>query len=115
MKKRSIVEYVILSIITCGIYHIIVSYMILADMEKNGATPKLPSWAVLLLHFVNVGVSIGGATLGYAASENLKQIRAARGLPPEDNMILWVVLGLFFPLVTGALVQHSVNQMLEGR
>lgn len=115
MKKRSIAGYIVLSIITCGIYHIVVSYLMLADMEKEGITSKIPSWAVLLLHFVNIGVSVGGATLGYAASENLKQIRAARGLPAEDNMVLWLVLGLFFPMITGALIQHSVNQMLDGR
>ena len=111
MQKRDIAVYIILSLVTCGIYFIVVSYLQLKEMEDKGITLKVPSWAVLLL---NIFVSAaGGALLGYAADDGLNQLREQKGLPKEDNMILWIVLGIFFPVITGALVQNSTNKLVD--
>lgn len=115
MKKRSIVTYVILSLITCSIYYLVVTYRQLKEMEQEGAVSKIPAWAVILLHFVPLGVSVGGALLGYSANESIKQVRAAKGLPVNDNMVLWLVLGLLIPVVTGALLQDSMNKTVDGQ
>ncbi len=111
MQKRSVATVVILSIITCGIYTVVVSYMIMNDMEREGAKAKIPAWAILLLLLLTS--SVGGALLGYAADDGLNQIREARGQSREDNMVLWLVLGIFFPMITLALIQNSINHMLD--
>lgn len=114
MQKRSVATVVILSIITCGIYTAVVSYMILNDMEREGAKSKVPAWAVLLLMLLGFTSSVGGALLGYVADDSLNQLREARGQSREDNMVLWLVLGIFFPVITLALIQNSINNTLDG-
>ena len=111
MQKRSVATVVILSIITCGIYTIVMSYIIINEMEREGAKPAVPSVVVLLL-MIFAG-SVGGALLGYAGNDALNQVRRQWGLPEQDNLVLWLVLGIFFPLITLALIQNSVNYTLD--
>ena len=113
MKKRSIATYVILSIITCGIYLIVVNYKQMTELEIEGANLKLPAWAVLLLNlFVTAA---GGALFGFACDDAINQIREKRGFKKEDNLVLWIVFGILFPIVTGALVQDAVNKLIDGQ
>ena len=111
MQKRSVATVVILSIITCGIYAIVMSYIIINEMEREGAKPAVPSIVVLLLMLL--AGSVGGALLGYAGNDALNQIRRQWGLPEQDNLVLWLVLGIFFPLINLALIQNSVNYTLD--
>lgn len=111
MQKRSVATVVILSIITCGIYTIVMSYIIINEMEREGAKPAVPSVVVLLLMLL--AGSVGGALLGYAGNDALNQVRRQWGLPEQDNLVLWLVLGIFFPLITLALIQNSVNYTLD--
>lgn len=113
MKKRSIAAYVILSLVTCGIYLIVVNYKQMTELEIEGATLKLPAWAVLLLNlFVT---SAGGALFGFACDDAINQIREKRGFKKEDNLVLWIVFGILFPIVTGALVQDAMNKLIDGQ
>ena len=113
MKKRSIATYVILSLVTCGIYLIVVNYKQMTELEIEGANLKLPAWAVLLLNlFVT---SAGGALFGFACDDAINQIREKRGFKKEDNLVLWIVFGILFPIVTGALVQDAVNKLIDGQ
>lgn len=113
MKKRSIATYVILSLVTCGIYLIVVNYKQMTELEIEGATLKLPAWAVLLLNlFVT---SAGGALFGFACDDAINQIREKRGFKKEDNLVLWIVFGILFPIVTGALVQDAMNKLIDGQ
>lgn len=112
MVKREILKYVLLSIVTCGIYFLVVSYKQLTELEAEGATLKIPAWAVvLLLLFVTPA---GGALLGYVGDDAINQVREKRGLPRVDNMILWLVIGIFLDIVTGALLQDSMNKLIDG-
>lgn len=113
MKKRSIVSYILLSIITCGIYFLVVSYQQVNEIESEGAPSKIPAIVILLLNlFVSAA---GGALLGYAANDGLNALREKRGMPTEDNLVLWVILGVLFPLITGALIQDSMNKMIDAQ
>jgi amino acid permease len=113
MQKRSIVTMIILSIITCGIYTIVMSYVILNEMEKEGAKPSIsPAIVLLLMIFI---YPAGGALLGYTGNDALNQVRGQWGLRELDNSVAWLVLGIFFPLITLALIQNSVNQTLDER
>ena len=113
MKKRSIATYVILSIITCGIYLIVVNYKQMTELEIEGANLKIPAWAVLLLNlFVSAA---GGALFGFACDDAINQIREKRGFKKEDNLVLWIIFGILLPIVTGALVQDAVNKLIDGQ
>lgn len=111
MKKRSIATVVILSIITCGIYAAVVAYLMMTEMERENATSSIPPVVVLLL-FLFIA-PVGGALLGYSANASLNQIRTQKGLPERDNLVLWIVLGVIFPVIGPALVQYGINQTID--
>lgn len=113
MKKRSIAAYVILSLVTCGIYLIVVNYKQMTELEIEGATLKLPAWAVLLLNLF--ATAAGGALFGFACDDAINQLREKRGFKKEDNLVLWIVFGILFPIVTGALVQDAMNKLIDGQ
>ncbi len=111
MKKRSVAAVVILNIITCGIWGAYWGYVMSRDLQAETGVSKIPPVATcLLLLFVS---GAGGALLGYDCNETVNALRAKKGLPPVDNMILWLLLGAFIPLVTMALVQNDVNDLLD--
>ena len=113
MKKRSIAAYVILSLVTCGIYLIVVNYKQMTELEIEGATLKLPAWAVLLLNLCVTAA--GGALFGFACDDAINQLRDKKGFKKEDNLVLWIVFGILFPIVTGALVQDAMNKLIDGQ
>ncbi len=111
MQKRSVAAVVILNIITCGIYGAYWGYVMSRDLQKETGVSKIPPVVIcLLLLFVS---SAGGSLLGYDCNELVNALRAKKGMPAVDNMILWLLLGVFIPLVTMALVQNDVNQLLD--
>ena len=111
MKKRSVVSVVILSIITCGIYTVVMAYRIINEMEHEGAKLSVPSMEVLLfMIFIH---PVGGGMLGYVGNNALNQVRKQWGLSEQDNKGLWIVVGVFVPFVALALIQNSINHTLE--
>ena len=64
---------------------------------------------LMMLFFTN----LGGALLGLDADDNLNAIKASNGMPQVDNKVLWIVLGVLIPIVTVALVQYEINNMID--
>lgn len=111
MKKRSVAAVVILNIITCGIYGVYWAYVMCRDLQQESGVSKIPPVATtLLLLFVSPA---GGALLGYDCNETVNAVKEQRGVPKADNLILWLLLGVFIPVVTMALVQYEVNNLPE--
>ena len=69
---------------------------------------------IALLHG-NAVDGAGGALFGFACDDAINQIREKRGFKKEDNLVLWIVFGILFPLVTGALVQDAMNKLIDGQ
>ena len=108
LTKRQLVTLILLSIITCGIYALVIEYQMIDEMEKQGAKPILPAIGIVLLSLFFGGV--GGALFGYSADQQLNEIKANNGIPATDNKILWTILGFVYPLIAIALVQYEINK-----
>ncbi len=108
LTKRNLVTLILLSIITCGIYGIIVMYQMIDEMEKQGAAPVLPAIGIVLLSLF-VG-PVGGALFGYSANQQINKIKENEGRETTDNMILWTVLGVIYPIIALILVQNEINK-----
>ena len=52
-----------------------------------------------------------GAGCRVAIAEEIKK----RGFKKEDNLVLWIVFGIPFPIVTGVLVQDAMNKLIDGQ
>ncbi len=110
MKKRSVAAVVILSLITCGIYGIYWTYVVTRDLqEASGVQSRLsPALLTVLMAFAS---SAGGALLGYDCDATINALKIQRGSRANDNLVLWVVLGAFLPIVTTALIQNEINNL----
>ena len=108
LTKRSIAGVIIFSLLTCGIYAIWWTYVTCDALQRQGQKTSIPPvlTTLMMLFFSNVG----GALLGLDADDNIK---ARYGMPTNDNKILWLVVGIFIPIVVIALVQYEINMMID--
>lgn len=111
LTKRSVLSVIVFSIITCGIYLIWWTYVTCTALQQQGRKTSIPPvlTTLMMLFFSNVG----GALLGLDADDNINNIKRVHGMPTTDNKVLWVVLGIFIPIVTVALVQYEINNMID--
>ncbi len=111
LTKRSVASVIIFSLLTCGIYMIWWTYVTCDALQRQGQKTSIPPilTTLMMLFFSNVG----GALLGVDADDNINAIKARYGMPTTDNKILWLILGIFIPIVTVALVQYEINQMID--
>ena len=111
LTKRSVLGVVVFSILTCGIYLIWWTYVTCTAMQAHGRKTSIPPvLTTLMMLFFSY---LGGALLGLDADENLNSIKAQNGMPTADNKVLWIVLGVIIPIVTVALVQYEINNMID--
>ena len=113
LQSKNIVTCIILSIVTCGIYSLYWLYCIASDInaisdDPNAMSPVL----VIVLSFVTCGLFFlywvykSGSLL-----DHQKMIETGR--TAESRPVLYVVLALFFPIVTYVLMQDTINQLAE--
>ena len=111
LKKRSVLSVILFSILTFSIYMIWWTYVTCRDLQQEGHKSSIPPvLTTLMMLFYS---SIGGVLLGLHADDNINAIKYLRGMPQTDNKVLWIVLGIFLPLVTVALVQHEINNTMD--
>ncbi len=109
LTKRGIVQVIIFSIITCGIYLFFWVYVTARDLQAVAGRSSFSPALILLLTILVAPA--GFILLALEADEDLNAIRAQRVLPAADNRVLWVVLGVIFPIVAVALIQNEINHL----
>ncbi len=109
IKNRSVATVVILSIVTCGIYGIYWYWQAISSLDQAGGKSNMPPIAQFLLLFFYVG----GIIFAINANANINAVRANRGLPEQDNMVLWLILFIVFPIAGVALVQQAMNEIAD--
>ena len=111
LKQRGIIEVVLLTIITCGIYGIYWVYDTLNSMEQYTGQPSSANAMVCLLLCIFLP-GIGYLVFGMSADEQLKLIKESRGIPAEDNKVMYMILGFFLPIVLIPMVQDEINKLV---
>jgi|SRR5581483_5293557 len=114
-KVRSPAWVLVLSIITCGIYHVYWYFATLYEMRDAGHSPTGNSpWLDFLLAVVTFGLY--GFYVDYRIGKEIVDMQAARGLRENDTSIMAVVLDIFgLGVVASALQQSELNRVWEGR
>ena len=105
IKERNIVVSRLLTVVTCGIYGIY-WYIMLA---KEGVSVKDPSDSgileiVLMLFLPFLGI--------FLVEKKFAEGCAARGIPHNDNSILYLILGLVGLGIVGVcMLQNDLNKL----
>lgn len=115
IQQRNIALCIILSIVTCGIYSLI-WFIHLADDTNLVTTPPIngkphtSGGMALLLTIVTCGIY--GYYWAYKQGEKLDNAKTARGLPPTNQSVIYLLLEIFgFGIVAWALMQSQLNEM----
>lgn len=114
MEKRSVPIFVVLSIVTCGVFYLIWLAMIADDIkELSDDKEAMSGGMVLLLSIVTCGIYT--LVWYYQAGKYIAKLRAMRNMPVNSNMeIVYLLLGFFgFGIVSVALIQNEVNDILD--
>jgi len=106
---------VILTLITCGIYGLVLVYKIGSDLRRNlgGDYPK--AGLDIFLSLITCGV--WGVYLCYRYPTLINDIKQRAGMPKSDLPIISVLLAIFsygFPLlwiVSVGLMQNELNKI----
>ena len=108
IERREIVTCVLLSIVTCGIYGIYWNVKLgkdavhVKDINDDGLLEVL-----LMIFFPFVGF--------YLAEKKLADGCREKGIPHDDNSIIYLVIGLFgFGFVDSILMQNDLNKIADG-
>jgi hypothetical protein len=111
LEVRSIVTYIILSIITCGIFALYWIYVLAEDMRRVSNDPNAPSGGmVLLLSIVTCGIY--QFIWFYRQGEIIDRVKTSLGYSSSNTGIIYLVLSIFgLSIVSTALLQDELNKL----
>ncbi len=115
VQQKNIALYIVLSIVTCGIFALV--WFVKITDDTNMLTPPSPNGKAytsggiaLLLTIVTCGIY--GYYWAYKQGEKLDQAKASRGLPTNNQSVIYLILQIFGLGIVGyALMQSQLNDM----
>ena len=111
IKERNIVVCILLTIITCGIYGIIWFVNLTDDMRDASGDSSLSGGMAFLLTLVTCGIY--GYFWAYKMGKAGVVARANRGMPGDDNSVLYLVLQfLGLGIVNYCIMQNELNNFV---
>ena len=111
IEERNIVVYLLLTLITCGIFGIYWMVVILKDIATTSGEDINP-WMVILLSIITCGIY--GIYFSYQMGKYMVKAGENYNVKIEDNSILYLILTIFgFGIVTYCLVQNDSNTIAK--
>lgn len=111
IEERNIVVYLLLTLVTCGIFGIYWLIVMLKDIATTSGEDINP-WMVILLTIITCGIY--GIYYSYMMGKYMVKAGENYNVKIEDNSILYLVLTIFgFGIVTYCLVQNDLNTIAK--
>ncbi len=112
LEERSIPLYIVLSIITCGIFAFVWLAMITNDLNSITGE-QMPTSGGMTVLLVIVTCGIYGLYWAYKCGEKIDNYKQANGIPSSNSGILYLILYLLFQIITFALIQDEINKIIR--
>jgi hypothetical protein len=110
VQRRSIALYIVLSLVTCGIFGII-WFVMLAD-DVNTVSGVQDTSGILVFLFTLITCGIYGLYWAYRCGEKIDRAKQSRGIPSSNGGILYLILYFFTAgIITYAVIQNEVNNL----
>ena len=111
IEERNIIVYLLLTLVTCGIFGIYWLIVILKDIATTSGEDINP-WMVILLTIITCGIY--GIYYSYMMGKYMVKAGENYNVKIEDNSILYLILTIFgFGIVTYCLVQNDLNTIAK--
>ena len=111
IEERNIVVYLLLTLVTCGIFGIYWLVVMLKDIATTSGEDINP-WMVILLSIITCGIY--GIYFNYQMGKYMVKAGENYNVKIEDNSILYLILTIFgFGIVTYCLVQNDLNTIAK--
>ena len=115
IQKRSIVVCIILSLVTCGLYGLYWLACLANDTNTVSGRQNDTSGGLVVI-FSIITCNIYQIYWMYKAGEKIDTARQMRGLPSQNNGLVYLLLTLFgFSIIARALLQNELNNMSDSR
>jgi hypothetical protein len=110
-SERSIPLYIILSLLTCGLFSIYWFIVLAGDIRRLKGGTKPNGVLDYLLGFITCGIYLWYCY--YTYPKYIEEIQEERGLKVSDISLAALLLGIFgFGIVSLALIQNEVNKIV---
>ncbi len=113
IEKRNIALFIILSIVTCGIFYWYWIAVLNNDINQLASNEDTSGGMVVLLSIVTCGIYF--LFWQYKMGERIDTIKTRNGVNSSysGSGILYLLLGLFgFSIVSVSLMQYEVNKQV---
>ena len=113
IQKRNIALYVVLSIVTCGLFGLYWFCCLNDDTNKVSGHPEATGGvAAILLTLVTCGIY--GLFWMYNMGTRIDEVKAKNGMPGGNSGVLYLILALFgFGWISEILLQIELNKLAE--
>ncbi len=113
LQKKNIAVYIILSIVTCGIFGMYWLVVLNNDCNTVANEPNGTSGGIVLLLTI-VTCGIYGIYWCYKMGQNLDIAYQNRGMAPSNKSVILLVLAIFgLAIVSYAIIQDDVNKIID--
>lgn len=111
VQNRNIAVCIILTLVTCGLYGLYWLVCLANDVNAvSGRTNEASGGMVLVLTIITC--NIYHIYWMYKAGEKIDTARQMRGMPSQNNGVLYLILTLIgFGWIAWALLQNELNNM----
>ncbi|MCI8326884.1 MAG: DUF4234 domain-containing protein [Lachnospiraceae bacterium] len=111
IRERSIVLYIVLTIITCGIFGLYWFVCLTDDTNAAAEVQGTSGGLALLLTLITCGIY--GLYWAYKCGEKIDIAHEKRGLPAGNGGILYLLLYIFGGVIAYALIQNELNKLSD--
>ncbi len=110
IQRRSIALYIILTLVTCGIFGMVWMVLLANDINTVSGVNDTNGVLVLLLSIVTCGIY--GLYWAYKCGEKIDRTKQSRGIPASNGGILYLLLYIFGGIIAYALIQNEINNLI---
>jgi len=111
VSERGLALYVILSVVTCGLFSIYWFVVLAGDIAKLRGTAEPKGVTDLIISILTCGIYY--LVCFYRYSKFIVEIQEKRGVKVNDISTIALIMGLFVGLVSLALIQNEVNKLAQ--